>query len=216
MHVRGRVARKLGPVRFLRRSAEPEPAPAQGSPDTVRVGGKGRPTPKRRDAEAKRRGPAPPPPRTQREASRMAKANRPHPEDRRAAAAARREGMARGDDRYLLPRDRGPIKAYIRDVVDSRPHIMGLFMPLALIVLVSVVLPFAAAQQYLSLFSLVCLVTMILEGTFLGLSTTRKVRVKFPNETANALSIGWYAFTRASQIRKFRVPKPRVARGANP
>ena len=104
----------------------------------------------------------------------------------------------------------------IRDVVDSRPHIMGLFMPLALVVLVSVVLPFPAAQQYLSLFSLVCLVTMIIEGLFLALSTTRKVRAKFPKETVRPLSIGWYSFTRASQIRKFRVPKPRVARGANP
>jgi hypothetical protein len=190
-------------VRFLRRSEpEAEPAPAQAPPDTVRVGGKGRPTPKRRDAEAKRRGPAPPPPRTQREASKMAKANRPSRE--------------RGDDRYLLPRDRGPVKAYIRDVVDSRPHIMGLFMPLAVLVLLSVVLPFPAMQQYLSLFSLICLVTMIVEGTFLGLSTTKKVRAKFPNENVRGLSVGWYAFTRASQIRKFRVPKPRVQRGANP
>jgi DUF3043 family protein len=206
-------------VRFLRRSEpEPEPAPepAQKPPDTVRVGGKGRPTPKRRDAEAKRRGPAPPPPRTQREASRMAKANRPSREEQREAAAARREGMARGDDRYLLPRDRGPVKAYIRDVVDSRPHIMGMFMPLAIIVLLSVVLPLPAAQRYLSLFSLICLLTMIIEGIFLGLSTTRKVRAKFPKEDVNALSTGWYAFTRASQIRKFRVPKPRVGRGANP
>jgi Protein of unknown function (DUF3043) len=216
VHVRRVVARKLNGVRFLRRSPEPEAKPAQEPPDTVRVGGKGRPTPKRRDAEAKRRGPAPPPPRTQREASRLAKANRPSRDEQRTAAAARREGMARGDDRYLLPRDRGPVKAYIRDVVDSRPHIMGLFMPLAVVVLVSVVLPFPGIQQYLSLFSLVCLVTMIVEGIFLGLSTARKVRAKFPDEAVNALGIGWYAFTRASQIRKFRVPKPRVERGANP
>jgi hypothetical protein len=216
VHVRGVVARKLRCVRFLRRSAEPEPAPAQAPPDTVRVGGKGRPTPKRRDAEAKRRGPAPPPPRTQREASKLAKANRPSREEQRAAAAARREGMERGDDRYLLPRDRGPVKAYIRDIVDSRPHIMGLFMPLAVIVLFSVILPFPAMQQYLSLFSLICLVTMITEGVILGLSISKKVRAKFPNEDVKGLSVGWYAFTRASQIRKFRVPKPRVQRGANP
>jgi len=203
-------------VRFLRRPAEPEPAPAQAPPDTVRVGGKGRPTPKRRDAEAKRRGPAPPPPRTQREASKLAKANRPNRDEQRAAAAARREGMERGDDRYLLPRDRGPVKAYIRDVVDSRPHIMGLFMPLAVVVLLSVVLPFPSIQQYLSLFSLICLVTMVTEGIFLGLSITKKVRAKFPKEEVKGLTVGWYAFTRASQIRKFRLPKPRVARGANP
>ena len=32
---------------------------------------------------------------------------------------------------------------------------MGLFMPLAVIVLLSVILPFPAMQQYLSLFSLI-------------------------------------------------------------
>jgi hypothetical protein len=124
--------------------------------------------------------------------------------------------MERGDDRYLLPRDRGPVKAYIRDVVDSRPHIMGLFMPLAVVVLLSVVLPFPSMQQYLSLFSLICLVTMVTEGVLLGISITKKVRAKFPKEEVKGLTVGWYAFTRASQIRKFRVPKPRVARGANP
>ncbi len=217
MRVRGVVARKLRSVRFLRRSEpEAEPAPAQAPPDTVRVGGKGRPTPKRRDAEAKRRGPAPPPPRTQREASKMAKANRPSREDQRAAAAARREGMERGDDRYLLPRDRGPVKAYIRDVVDSRPHLIGLFMPLALVVVASVLVPVPAVQQYMSLFSLAMLMVMIAEGVYLGLTTTRKVRERFPNEEVSALGTGWYSFTRASQPRRLRMPKPRVQRGANP
>jgi hypothetical protein len=124
--------------------------------------------------------------------------------------------MAAGDERYLMPRDRGPVKAYIRDVVDSRPHIMGLFMPLALVVVLSLLVPVPAAQQYLSLFSLVALATMIIEGIFLGVSITRKAREKFPDEQINALATGWYAFTRASQLRKMRIPKPRVERGANP
>ncbi|WP_232666062.1 DUF3043 domain-containing protein [Pseudonocardia sp. TRM90224] len=213
-------------MRFLRRStsstvdaessetSEPD-ATAQGPGEPGRTAGKGRPTPKRRDAEAKRRGPAPPPPRTQREAARLAKANRPDKEERRKAAVERRERMAAGDDRYLMPRDRGPVKAYIRDVVDSRPHLMGLFMPLAVIVLLSVLLPIPAAQQYLSLFSLIALSTMIIEGILLGVSTTRKARAKFPDENINALGTGWYAFTRASQLRRLRIPKPRVQRGAN-
>lgn len=203
-------------MRLLRRTAEPEPTTAQGPPDTVRVGGKGRATPKRRDAEARRRGPAPPPPRTQREAARYARANQPAKEDRRATAVERRKGMDAGDDRYLLARDRGPVKAYIRDVVDSRPHLMGLFMPLAVVVLASVVLPFKGVQQYLSLFSLMMLIVMIVEGLLLGTTVTRKARAKFPKEEIRGLTSGWYSFTRASQIRKFRVPKPRVARGANP
>ncbi|OLT09524.1 hypothetical protein BJF90_44135 [Pseudonocardia sp. CNS-004] len=213
-------------MRFLRRStpskvgadtSETAPAPTESEQsDPRRTTGKGRPTPKRRDAEGKRRGPAAPPPRTQREAARLAKANRPSREERRRAADERRERMAAGDDRYLMPRDRGPVKAYIRDVVDSRPHLMGLFMPLALIVVLSLLVPVPAAQQYLSMFSLVALSTMIIEGIFLGVSVARKAREKFPDEQVGALSTGWYAFTRASQLRKLRIPKPRVQRGANP
>jgi Protein of unknown function (DUF3043) len=222
---RGTTARKVTGVRFLRRStpskvgADSSESAAPTDSDTSspkRTTGKGRPTPKRRDAEGKRRGPAAPPPRTQREAARLAKANRPSKEERRRLADERRQRMAAGDERYLMPRDRGPVKAYVRDVIDSRPHIMGLFMPLALIVVLSLLVPVPAAQQYLSLFSLVALSTMIIEGIFLGASVTRKARAKFPDEQISALPTGWYAFTRASQLRRLRIPKPRVERGANP
>ena len=200
-------------------------APAEPTDaDSVRVAGgtagKGRPTPKRREAEGRRRGPAPTPPKTQREAAKYAKANRPPKEERREqrrrAAEQRRAGMERGDEKYLPARDRGPVRAYIRDVVDSRPHLIGLFMPLALVVVASVFVPVPAVQQYMSLFSLVMLMTMIAEGVYLGLTITRKVRAKFPNEDVNGLATGWYSFTRASQPRRLRMPKPRVQRGANP
>ncbi|MHA6621908.1 DUF3043 domain-containing protein [Pseudonocardia sp. DLS-67] len=214
-------------MRFLRRStpskvgadSSESAAPAPTDSETSapkRSTGKGRPTPKRRDAEGKRRGPAAPPPRTQREAARLAKANRPSRDERRRLADERRQRMAAGDERYLMPRDRGPVKAYVRDVIDSRPHIMGLFMPLALIVVLSLLVPVPAAQQYLSLFSLVALSVMIIEGIFLGVSVSRKARERFPDEQIGALSTGWYAFTRASQLRRLRIPKPRVQRGANP
>lgn len=207
-------------MRFLRRSTPTavgaDTAAPESTRDPDRSAGKGRPTPKRRDAENKRRGPAPPPPRTQREAARRARANRPDKSERRRAAAVRRERMAAGDDKFLMPRDRGPVRAYVRDVVDSRPHLMGLFMPLAVLVFLSVLLPYPPAQQYLSLFSFALLFSMIIEGTLLGMSITKRSRARFPDEKIGGLGIGWYAFTRASQPRKLRVPKPRVARGANP
>ena len=37
-----------------------------------------------------------------------------------------------GEDAYLLPRDKGPVRRYVRDVVDSRRNVLGLFMPAAL------------------------------------------------------------------------------------
>lgn len=214
-------------VSLLRRSSSTDKAaeaPAQPAADTVRVAGgtvgKGRPTPKRREAQGGRRGPAPAPPKTQREAAKLAKANRPPKEERREqrrkAADQRRAGMERGDDRYLPVRDRGPVRAYIRDVVDSRPHLIGLFMPLALIVVASVFIPSPAVQQYMSMFSLVLLMIMVAEGVYLGLTVTRKARAKFPNEDISGFGTGWYSFTRASQPRRLRMPKPRVQRGANP
>jgi Protein of unknown function (DUF3043) len=211
-------------VRFLRRSTPTTVGGDQPAAEEVQVPGtrnrteaKGRPTPKRRDAQGKRRGPTPPPPRTQREATKYAKATKGPGVDRdqrRRDAAERRAGMAAGDDRYLLPRDRGPVRRFVRDLVDSRPHLMGLFMPLAVIVLLSLVVPIPAAQQYLSLFSLIALVAMVLEGVWLGTTVTRKARAEFPKEPVNALSTGWYAFTRASQLRRLRIPKPQVGRGA--
>ncbi|WP_199430203.1 DUF3043 domain-containing protein [Qaidamihabitans albus] len=179
--------------------------------------GKGRATPRRREAEGKRRGPVAPPPRSTREAIRrnreLRKQNPVSKEDRRAAAKERRERMMAGDDRYLLPRDRGPVKAYVRDLVDSRRHVLGLFMPLALLVFVSLLVPVPAVQQYATLLTTVLLLGMVLEGFLNGRRVTNQVRQKFPNENVKGLSIGWYAFVRASQLRRFRVPKPRVKPG---
>jgi Protein of unknown function (DUF3043) len=213
-------------VSLLRRSAPPTAdatrEPARSEPARVAGGtpGKGRATPKRRDAESRRRGPAPAPPRTQREAAKLARANRPDKEQRREQryreAEKRRVGIAKGDDKYLPPRDRGPVRAYIRDVVDSRPHVMGLFMPIALLVVVSSFVRVPEFQRYMSLFSVVLLMVMIAEGVYLGLTVTSRVRAKFPHEQVSALGTGWYAFTRATQPRKIRMPKPRVQRGENP
>ncbi|MEU6701601.1 DUF3043 domain-containing protein [Pseudonocardia sp. NPDC046786] len=219
-------------MRFLRRSdssdqagqtavdtpvaegAEDEGADGRSRPHTTP--GKGRATPKRRDAESKRRGPAPPPPRTQREAAKLAKANRPSREDRRAKAAERRRRMDAGDDRVLLPRDRGKVRAYVRDIVDSRPHVIGLFLPLAALVLVAALIQNPVIQQYVTLFTFLMLAVMVVEGTLLGYQVLRKAREKFPEEDIRGLGTGWYAFSRATQPRRMRVPKPRVKRGDNP
>ena len=217
-------------MRFLRRSEKSEPesdtttvADEDATDDgeqksrTHTTPAKGRATPKRREAEAggRRRGPAPPPPRTQREASKLARQNRPSKNERREASADRRRRMDAGDDRVLLPRDRGPVRAYVRDIVDSRPHIIGLFLPLAALVVIAALIRVPVVQTYITLFTFLLLLVMIVEGTLLGFQVTRKARAKFPNETISAVSTGWYSFSRATQPRRMRVPKPKVQRGAD-
>lgn len=178
--------------------------------DKARTPGKGRATPKRREAEVRKRGPVPPPPRTQREAIRRARGNK---DERRKAAAIRRERMMAGDDAYLMPRDRGPARAYVRDLVDSRRNLMGLFMPLAIIVFISILTPSPMIKQYASLFCMFMLLSMIIEGVVLGRLVTRKVREKFPDNRDRGFALGWYAFTRATQLRRLRMPKQRVKPG---
>ncbi len=179
--------------------------------------GKGRPTPKRREAEQRKRGPVAPPPRTTREALKRARGNKEERKElaakRREIRATQRERMMAGDEKYLMPRDRGPVKKYIRDSVDSRRNLLGLFMPLAILIFIALLVPSPVVQSYTTLLCLLMLVAMIIEGVLLGGRLTRRVRAKFPKEPIRGLSVGWYAFIRASQLRKLRVPKPRVRPG---
>lgn len=210
-------------MRFLRRSTTDTAAEETETAEAVDVGGKsytpgkGKATPKRREAEAKRRGPVAPPPTTMREAMKrnkeLRKANPQTKEDRRAAAKARREAMMRGDDKALLPRDRGPVKAYVRDLVDSRRNLLGLFMPLAILVFLALLVPLPQVQSYITLLCTAMLLVMAIEGFVNGRKIAKLAREKFPKETIAGRSIGWYAFVRASQIRKLRVPKPRLKPG---
>ncbi len=133
--------------------------------------------------------------------------------ERRKNTAVRRERMMAGDEKYLLPRDRGPVKAYVRDLVDSRRNVAGLFMPLALLVVLVILVPSPAVQQYVSLLSMAMLLMMIAEGLLLSRIISRQVRQRFPNEPVSTMSLGFYALARATQMRKLRVPKPRVGRG---
>jgi hypothetical protein len=216
-------------VRFLRRKEADTTDAEFGGGDLVETAeeeaarskahtpGKGRPTPKRREAEQRRRGPVAPPPRTTREAMKRARGNK---EERKELAAKRREirttqreRMMAGDEKYLMPRDRGPVKAFIRDAVDSRRNLLGLFMPLAILIFVALLVPDPRVQSFTTLLCLLMLVAMVIEGILMGNRITRQVRQKFPKEPVRGLSVGWYAFIRSSQLRKLRVPKPRVRPG---
>ncbi len=181
--------------------------------------GKGRPTPKRRDAEGKRRGPVAPAPMTAKEARARRKAAKGNKEDRKAAAADRRAAvqerrarMLAGEDKYLLPRDQGPVRAYVRNIVDARRNLVGLFMPMALVLIMSMFVA-PGLQTIVTLAMLVMMVFMIIEGFVLGKIVNNRVIERFPDTTDTGFKLGWYAFVRASQIRKMRAPKPQVGPG---
>lgn len=193
---------------------------ASSSPATTTATvSKGRPTRKRRDAEGKRRGPVAPAPMNTKEARARRKASRGKKQDRKTAATERRAEsrdrrarMLAGEDKYLLPRDKGPVRAFARDIVDARRNLVGLFMPLALVLILSM---FAAPalQSLVTLAMLVMMLFMVGEGFILGRAINNRVRERFPKTTDTGFRLSWYAFVRASQMRKMRAPKPRVGPG---
>ena len=101
------------------------PAPQTYEP---REGAKNRPTPKRRDQEAARRRPLVP---TDRKA-----AKRHAREERRKAAALQHKAMLSGDEVHLPPRDRGPVRRFIRDYVDARWNLGEWLLPVMLVTLI--------------------------------------------------------------------------------
>ena len=123
--------------------------------------------------------------------------------------------MDAGDERYLMDRDKGEIRRYVRDWVDARRFFNNYVMPMALVLLVVLLigtwLPRVAAA--LELVSLLFIVTIFIEGIIIGIRANRAVRAKFP-EANTGFSLGMYAFSRATQPRNWRSPKPRVALGA--
>jgi Protein of unknown function (DUF3043) len=175
------------------------------TPDTHKTAGKGRPTPKRRDAEKRNRQPITAP-RTRKEAYRQARERQAG--DRRKT----REGMARGDQRYMLKRDQGPVRQLARDFVDARRTFGEFFMYLTIIVVVLSMLAPLGARIYLQTFGLpVMLVVIIGESIYISSRVKKLARERFPGESVQGAGI--YAATRSMQIRRLRMPQARLKPG---
>lgn len=169
-----------------------------------REGAKNRPTPKRRDQEAARKRPL-----VQNDRKAAKAADR---EARRAQGQKVRQAMVTGDDRHLPPRDKGPVRRYARDVVDARWSLGELLLPLMLAVLVlSLFAGSWATFVFLAVYVLI--IIAILDAYLLWRRTKPKIRERF-GEDAELRGVGMYQAMRAFQMRRTRLPKPKVERGA--
>ncbi|MGK2319026.1 DUF3043 domain-containing protein [Gordonia rhizosphera NBRC 16068] len=192
-----------------------------GSKGSAYTAGKGRPTPSRRESE-RRRGPVAPPPTTRSEArarkkelkSSMSREDkRKLSNEKRAQRNEQREKMMAGDERYLMPRDKGQVRRFTRDIVDSRRNFAGLFMPFAIVLIVVMFLP--AIAVYANIVLLLFVIFMVVDAVILGRLVNRRVRERYPDTdpSQTGFRLGWYAFTRAMQMRMMRAPKPQVSPG---
>lgn len=173
-------------------------------PTHEKVGGKGRPTPTRKEAEAAARERAKVP-RTRKEmlaAQRLAKTE---------SNQHIRSRMKAGDEKYLLPRDKGPVRRFIRDFVDSRISFVELLIPL---LIVTMVLGYSGNDTARGWGNAILMGTVLLVVVDV-LSMRRKLKkqldVRFPDAPRKGLT--YYAVTRALQMKFMRLPKAQVKIG---
>ena len=98
---------------------------------------------------------------------------------------------------------------------DSRRNLLGLFMPLAFgLILVSFGTPPKIADLT-SIAMMVLVLIMVIDGFLLGRKINKLVDQKFPKNTESGWRLGFYAASRATQLRRMRTPRPQVERGDN-
>jgi hypothetical protein len=130
---------------------------------------------------------------------------------RRARSAQPQKKPAPDGD--LPPGDRGPVRAFVRDEVDSRRRLVGLFLPVLGVVTIAALGPASDLQRNVLFASLVVLAAVAVDAVLMGVTITRAARAEFPGEPVPGPATGWYAFLRAHRARSVRRPPPRVAPG---
>jgi hypothetical protein len=162
-------------------------------------------TPKRRDPHVRR---AEPPVANRREA-----AKRLRDKQREERTEARRL-MMEGDERYLLPRDKGEERALARDLVDSRRTIGTWFFGVTFLVFLGANPSMPPIVQLVSngLFAVFAVGT-ILDGFLIGRTLKKLIQQRIPKSTVRMRGLYFYAFMRSITFRRMRVPKPRVKIG---
>ncbi|MEU9982980.1 DUF3043 domain-containing protein [Streptomyces sp. NPDC050856] len=168
---------------------------------------KGRPTPKRSEAQTQRRRAATVP--TDRK-----EAVRRQREARRADLAKQREALASGDERYLPARDKGPVRRFVRDFVDSRFCVAEFFLPLAVVILVLSMIRVPQLQNIALLLWLGVIAMIVVDSIGIAFRLKKQLNERFPNEPKRGAVA--YALMRTLQMRRLRLPKPQVKRGERP
>jgi len=163
---------------------------------------KGRPTPKRKEAESKRKvsSLAPIVTKDQKRASKaLARQDR----------VAQRAAYLRGEESALPLRDRGAARRFVRNYVDSRRSTGEYFLPTIFVVLVLTLFPVPAVQLGAIVLMYAMLIVAVIDGIVLSKKIRKAVQEQFPCTETKGL--GMYAWLRSTQMRRLRAPHPQVS-----
>ncbi len=209
-------------VLFGRDKTSPTP-PAPTSATKEKVGGKGHATPSRKQAESANRRPLVPEARaksgTSKEARAAARA------EAREARDAEYRAMQTGDEAHMPAQHRGPVRRYIRDVVDSHRTLAEYFLPLALVMLLAAMVLSGPLSTQGTGGARIAMVLMALPYVYLLASVVdmiwrwrrlKQVLTRKFGASGTARGTAGYFVTRVYQLRRLRMPRPQVKPGDLP
>ncbi|WP_235827070.1 DUF3043 domain-containing protein [Actinomyces culturomici] len=182
-----------------------------------RTVGKGRPTPSRKEAQARNSHPLVPADR--KEAKREARRKRDERYQREQMA------LETGDERYLPLRDKGRVRRFVRDWVDARWSFSEFLLPIMVLFLVlmmavslikSLQTTYGANIMIAVTGALYLLFAIsIIEGIIVWQRLKRRLAERYPNDEIPR-GTWYYCFSRMIMARRWRSPRPLVARGEFP
>lgn len=215
-----------GHVLFGRDKTSPTTPTPPTAASKEKSGGKGHATPSRKQAESANRRPLVPETRTKGSSTSTSK------EARAAARAQAREArdaeyraMQTGDEAHMPVQHRGPVRRYVRDVVDSHRTLAEYFLPLALVMLLAAMVLSGPLSTQGTAGTRIAMVLMALPYVYLLASVLdtvwrwRRLKPvlarKFGASGTARGTLGYYV-TRAYQLRRLRMPRPQVKPGDLP
>lgn len=155
--------------------------------------GKGRSTPKRRDARKRRRTAVP----TNRKEAAALRRQR-----LREQRSLQRQALQTGDERHLPARDAGPAKKLARDYVDGRFTVGQIFFGMIIVVFALAFVPAAAAVA--NAVVIVAFIGVVIDSVRVGRGARRAVEEKYGAKESTGILA--YAMLRSMQPRRMRRP----------
>jgi hypothetical protein len=195
-----------------------EEAPAKNRPPTQ--AGKGRPTPKRSEAERNRYRSIQGGTTSGRMTSTRDPGRKLTPEEKAKARTQARadrdrqmQAMRRGEEWALSPRDRGAVKQLARDYVDAHRRPSEFYMYALVLLVVGLVAgkSHSAISSDMQIVLIVIIGVIIVDALLLRRTISKLAAERLPGQSTRGVT--FYAVMRALQLRRFRTPAPRLKPG---
>ena len=162
---------------------------------------KGKPTPKRKEAQAKLKI-SPLSPTASKEAKKTLKAQA------RVRRLEARAAYMRGEESALPVKDKGPARRFVRNYVDERKSVTEYFLVFIMFILFLTVIPSPAVQLGAIVLMYSAMIWVAIDGFLLSRRVKKLVAEKFPDQPTKGL--GLYGWMRSTQLRRLRAPAPQV------